>query len=87
VNVNYIISALKKFLKALGQKRLDLVPREWIFSGITPQFTLPSKLRRSRLKKKFQFTNPFSLLDLAQADYFLFQKLKRDQVVSPCPPR
>jgi hypothetical protein len=54
VNVNCIISALKKFLKALGQKRLDLVPREWIFSGITPQFTLPGKLSRLRLKKKFQ---------------------------------
>jgi hypothetical protein len=31
VNVNYIIGAMKKFLKAT----------EWIFSGITPQFTLP----------------------------------------------
>jgi hypothetical protein len=33
VNVNYIISAMKKFLKALGQKEPDLVPRGWIFSS------------------------------------------------------
>jgi hypothetical protein len=61
VNVNYIISALKKFLKALGQKRPYLVPGEWIFSGKTPQFTLPVNVCHSRLKKKFKlsfFTNP-----------------------------
>jgi hypothetical protein len=57
-----IISVMKKFLKALGQKEPDLVPREWIFSGITPQFTLPGKLSCSRLKKKFQLLHqpPFS---------------------------
>jgi hypothetical protein len=62
VNVNYIISALKKLLKALGQKRPDLVPKEWIFSGITPQFTLPGKFSPLRLKKKFQLLHqpPFS---------------------------
>jgi hypothetical protein len=88
VNVNYIISALKKFLKALGQKRPDLVLREWIFSGITPQFTLPAKLSSSRLKKNSSFfTNPFSLLDLIQADYLLFLKLKRNLAASPCPPK
>jgi hypothetical protein len=54
VNVNYIISALKKFLKALGQKRPELAPREWILSGITHQFIIPGKLSRLRLKKKFQ---------------------------------
>jgi hypothetical protein len=75
------MSALKKFLKALHQKRPDLVPREWIFSGITPQFTLPRKLSRSRQKKNSSFfTNP-----LTQADYFLFLKLKRQLEASPCP--
>jgi hypothetical protein len=37
-------------------------------------------------KKSSFFTIPFSLLDLTKADYFLFLKLKRDQVASPCPP-
>jgi hypothetical protein len=32
------------------------------------------------------FTNHLCLLDLAQADYFLFLKLKRELAASPCPP-
>jgi hypothetical protein len=87
VNVNYSISTMKKFLKALGQKGPDLVPREWIFSGITTQFTLPGKLSRSRLKKNSSsFTNLLSLFDLAQGGYIPFLKLKRELAASPCPP-
>jgi hypothetical protein len=32
------------------------------------------------------FTNHLSLLDLAQADYFHFLKMKRELAASPCPP-
>jgi hypothetical protein len=79
VNVNYIISALKMFLKALCQKGPDLVPREWMFYGITLQFTLHVNLSRSWPKKNSSlFPNTLSLLSLAQAEYFLFLKVKRE---------
>jgi hypothetical protein len=41
---------------------------------------------KAEKKNSSFFTNPFSLLDLIQADYFLFLKLKRDLADSPCPP-
>jgi hypothetical protein len=38
-------------------------------------------------EKKFQLIHePLFLLDLAQADYFLFLKLDWDLAASPCPP-
>jgi hypothetical protein len=49
------------FLKALSQERLELVLREWIFSGITHQFTIPRKLSHLRVKKNSSFfTNLFT---------------------------
>jgi hypothetical protein len=63
---------MQKFQKALGLVRPDLLPGEQIFSGITPHFTFPRKFRRSRLKKiSILFPNTLSLLDLAQANYFI----------------
>jgi hypothetical protein len=51
------------------------VPGEWIFTGITHQFILFRKLRRSWPHKKFQL---LILLTLTQADYLVFPILKRE---------
>jgi hypothetical protein len=86
LNVNFIINSLKTFLKALGLKP-DLVPGEWIFSGRTPPAHPSRKVEPFKAEKKIPASsnNPLFLLDFAQAEYFLFLKLKRELAASPCP--
>jgi histone-lysine N-methyltransferase SETMAR len=83
MNADYIISALKKFLKALRQKRPDLRPGDWMFHWDNAPVHTAQKVQQFLAKKKIQVIHhhhpPYSP-DLAPADYFLFPRLKRELV-------
>jgi histone-lysine N-methyltransferase SETMAR len=73
VNGDYIIKALKSFLKALRLKRPDLEPGEWMFHwDIAPVHTA-EKVQQIQV-----IPHPPYSPDLAPADYFLFPRLKRE---------
>jgi histone-lysine N-methyltransferase SETMAR len=79
VNADYIISALKRFLKALRLKRPDLQPGEWMFHWDNAPVHTAQKVQQFLAKKNIQvIPHPPYSPDLAPADYFLFPTLKRE---------
>ncbi len=54
VNRNYIIKALKCFLKAFPLKRPDLEPGEWMFHWDNALVHTAEKVQRFLAKKKIQ---------------------------------
>ncbi len=54
VNGDYIIKALKSFLKALRLKRPDLEPGEWMFHWVNAPVHATEKVQRFLAKKKIQ---------------------------------
>jgi histone-lysine N-methyltransferase SETMAR len=79
VNAEYVISALKSFLKALRKKRPDLVPGEWMLHWDNAPVHTAQKVQQFLAKKNIQvLPHPPYSPDLAPADYFLFPTLKRE---------
>jgi histone-lysine N-methyltransferase SETMAR len=84
VNGDYIIKALKNFLKALCLKRPDLEHGEWMFHWDNAPVHTAEKVQRFLAKKQIQvIPHPPYSPDLAPADYFLFPTLKRELAGSP----
>jgi histone-lysine N-methyltransferase SETMAR len=74
VNGDYIIKALKNFLK-----RPDLEPGEWMFHWDNAPVHTAEKVQRFLAKRQIQvIPHPPYSPDLAPADYFLFPMLKRE---------
>jgi histone-lysine N-methyltransferase SETMAR len=71
VNADYIIGALKKFLKALRQKRPDHRPSDWMFHWDNAPVHTAQKVQQFLAKKKIQvIPHPPYLPDLAPGRLF-----------------
>jgi histone-lysine N-methyltransferase SETMAR len=71
MNKDYIIGALKKFLKALRQKRPDLSPGDWMFHWDNAPVRTAQKVQQFLAKKQIKvISHPPYSPDLAPADYF-----------------
>ena len=79
VNGDYIINTLKRFLKALHQKRPDLEPGSWVLHWDNAPVHTSQKVLDFLAKKNIQLLpHPPYSPDLAPADFFLFPTLKRE---------
>jgi histone-lysine N-methyltransferase SETMAR len=79
VTADYVILALRKFLKALKAKRPDLVPGEWFLHWDNAPVHSAQKVQAFLAEKSIQLLpHPPYSPDLAPADFFLFPALKRE---------
>jgi histone-lysine N-methyltransferase SETMAR len=79
VNADYIIGALRKFLKALKAKRPELVPGEWLLHWDNAPVHTAQKVMAFLAEKSIQtLPHPPYSPDLAPADFFLFPTVKRE---------
>ena len=77
VDLSYIISAMKTFLKKLRKKRPGLSEREWFFHWDNAPVHTATDVQEFMAKKGMKtIKHPPYSPDLAPADYFLFPKLK-----------
>jgi len=79
VNANFIVGALRRFLKAFRAKRPEMAAGEWFLHWDNAPVHTAKVVRDFLAKNHIQLLEhpPYSP-DLAPADFFLFPKLKRE---------
>jgi histone-lysine N-methyltransferase SETMAR len=83
INPIYIVKVQGIFLKKLRQKRLEKVSRQWFFQWANaPVHTTPIVQAWIAANNVQVLEHPPYSPDLAPADYFLFQRVKRSWLAS-----
>lgn len=79
VNAEYIVGALKMFLKRLRQKRPELIKNGFILHWDNAPVHTAQTVQQFLAKKNIEvLAHPPYSPDLAPADYFLFPRVKAD---------